>query len=377
MLGISCGEANEAGFVGIPTNCAANILPINPPPTPSLYLAKFILEPSEFGVGVYDNDEMAMAGGISWELVHLFDPGQTSTPSNNQTSSRSFPVPTITVKDLLAVHDCRRWLLDTFYQIRAAYVCSCALWIIGEYCLPLAEIDHESGIATIKQCLGELPFYTPTEEGEQANFMTVSSRRPAILADGTLLCNTGDDVGKIWLQSCRLSFGKMLADKQFREAEGFKAKAQITHAHFYHLKSRKGDPPKSVLGVGNHGRPQTCGTSAKLHTSTRIEQANKGQWQSDLQLNRSCIRENLSMRLQLFSSEMSQALNNVHIDIMDYISPATCADVAFRTMWAEFEWENKVAVNTVIQDEKGFLGHIMKSTNMKCLSPPLALEGEC
>lgn len=35
-------------------------------------------------------------------------------------------------------------------------------------------------------------------------------------------------------------------------------------------------------------------------------------------------------------------LNDIHIDIMDYISPASCADVAFRTMWAEFEWENKV-----------------------------------
>ena len=35
-------------------------------------------------------------------------------------------------------------------------------------------------------------------------------------------------------------------------------------------------------------------------------------------------------------------LNDIHIEIMDYISPATCADVAFRNMWAEFEWENKV-----------------------------------
>ena len=35
-------------------------------------------------------------------------------------------------------------------------------------------------------------------------------------------------------------------------------------------------------------------------------------------------------------------LNDVHIDIMDYISPASCADVQFRSMWAEFEWENKV-----------------------------------
>ena len=35
-------------------------------------------------------------------------------------------------------------------------------------------------------------------------------------------------------------------------------------------------------------------------------------------------------------------LNDIHIEIMDYISPATCADVTFRNMWAEFEWENKV-----------------------------------
>ena len=35
-------------------------------------------------------------------------------------------------------------------------------------------------------------------------------------------------------------------------------------------------------------------------------------------------------------------LNDIHIDIMDYIAPATCSDLAFRAMWAEFEWENKV-----------------------------------
>lgn len=35
-------------------------------------------------------------------------------------------------------------------------------------------------------------------------------------------------------------------------------------------------------------------------------------------------------------------LNDIHIDIMDYINPAHCTDVDFRSMWAEFEWENKV-----------------------------------
>lgn len=37
-------------------------------------------------------------------------------------------------------------------------------------------------------------------------------------------------------------------------------------------------------------------------------------------------------------------LNDIQMDIMDYIRPASCSDEAFRAMWAEFEWENKVRV---------------------------------
>ncbi|KAL4452385.1 hypothetical protein ABPG75_008047 [Micractinium tetrahymenae] len=70
-------------------------------------------------------------------------------------------------------------------------------------------------------------------------------------------------------------------------------------------------------------------------------------------------------------------LNDIHIDIMDYITPATCPDVQFRSMWAEFEWENKVAVNTAINEPLAFLDHIIASTNMRCLTPPSALEGDC
>lgn len=36
-------------------------------------------------------------------------------------------------------------------------------------------------------------------------------------------------------------------------------------------------------------------------------------------------------------------LSDIHIDIMDYIQPASCTDAEFRQMWAEFEWENKVS----------------------------------
>ncbi len=69
-------------------------------------------------------------------------------------------------------------------------------------------------------------------------------------------------------------------------------------------------------------------------------------------------------------------LNDIHIDIMDYVEPASCTDLAFRAMWAEFEWENKVAVNTKYTDINAFLDHIIASTNMRCLTPPAALGGD-
>jgi len=70
-------------------------------------------------------------------------------------------------------------------------------------------------------------------------------------------------------------------------------------------------------------------------------------------------------------------LNDIHIDIMDYIVPAQCTDQEFLQMWVVFEWENKVVVNTNIRDLNEYVEHIVKSTNMKCLTPEKALSGEC
>ncbi|KAI5071235.1 hypothetical protein GOP47_0013486 [Adiantum capillus-veneris] len=461
-------------------------------------------------------------------------------------------------------------LLDIFYQIRSSRVCSCALWIIGEYCLSLHEV--ESGISTIKQSLGELPFYTVTEDGEvvdptasksqgQVNrasvfaAATASSKRPAVLADGTyatqsatseiamttpalamgaagtnanlrailltgdfflgavvactltklvlrlehiesstvsvnkaiadallimtsmlslgqsnvlphpidddsydrvslcirLLSSPTDMMRTVWLRSCRESFVKMIVDKQHRETEETKANAQITHAQpddlidFYHLKSRKGmsqleledevqDDLKRATGEftkdGDNIRKlnrilQLTGFSDPVYAEayvtvhqydivldvTVINRTNETlqnlclelATMGDLKLverpqNYTLAPEaskQIKANIKVSSTETGVifgnivyettsvldrnvvVLNDIHIDIMDYISPATCADVAFRNMWAEFEWENKVAVNTNIQDEKEFLNHIVTSTNMKCLTPPSALDGDC
>ncbi|KAL0477447.1 COPI beta [Acrasis kona] len=74
-------------------------------------------------------------------------------------------------------------------------------------------------------------------------------------------------------------------------------------------------------------------------------------------------------------------LNDVHIDIMDYIAPATCDDMQFRAMWFEFEWENKIPVKSNVNAEevslRQYLNFITKATNMNCLTPELALAGEC
>ncbi|KAJ3404948.1 coatomer subunit beta, partial [Chytridiales sp. JEL 0842] len=70
-------------------------------------------------------------------------------------------------------------------------------------------------------------------------------------------------------------------------------------------------------------------------------------------------------------------MNDIHIDIMDYIKPSTCTEAQFRSMWTEFEWENKVNVNTNISDLRQYLNHIMKATNMNSLTPEHALSGDC
>jgi len=57
-------------------------------------------------------------------------------------------------------------------------------------------------------------------------------------------------------------------------------------------------------------------------------------------------------------------LNELHVDILDYIERAWIGELAFRTMWSEFEWENKININTSITEVGAFLEHIMRNTNM-------------
>ena len=61
-------------------------------------------------------------------------------------------------------------------------------------------------------------------------------------------------------------------------------------------------------------------------------------------------------------------LNDIHINIMDYIKPGHCTQSEFRTMWSEFEWENKVNISITWSSLRSFLIYLLKNTNMTCLT---------
>ncbi|PVV03239.1 hypothetical protein BB560_002296 [Smittium megazygosporum] len=69
--------------------------------------------------------------------------------------------------------------------------------------------------------------------------------------------------------------------------------------------------------------------------------------------------------------------SDITVDILEYIHPEFCEDSKFYSMWSEFEWENKINVNTKITDLRVYLDKLIKATNMMCLTPESALSGDC
>ncbi|EDO18154.1 hypothetical protein Kpol_1031p61 [Vanderwaltozyma polyspora DSM 70294] len=71
-------------------------------------------------------------------------------------------------------------------------------------------------------------------------------------------------------------------------------------------------------------------------------------------------------------------LNDVHVDIMDYIKPAKTTDENFRTMWNAFEWENKISVKAQLPTLHAYLRELVEGTNMGILTEENSLgEEDC
>lgn len=69
-------------------------------------------------------------------------------------------------------------------------------------------------------------------------------------------------------------------------------------------------------------------------------------------------------------------MNEIHVDIMDYIKPSKVSEKEFSKMWEEFEWENKINVKTQIKSLKEYLEFVMRKTNMDLLTV-VDLERDC
>ena len=64
-------------------------------------------------------------------------------------------------------------------------------------------------------------------------------------------------------------------------------------------------------------------------------------------------------------------LNEVHADVLDYIQPDCVVDEsAFKSMWQEFEWENKIVVSTNVASPEEFVKLLVKHTNMALVGSP-------
>ncbi|CEP62032.1 coatomer subunit beta LALA0_S04e06194g [Lachancea lanzarotensis] len=71
-------------------------------------------------------------------------------------------------------------------------------------------------------------------------------------------------------------------------------------------------------------------------------------------------------------------MNDIHVDIMDYIKPAKTDDANFRKMWNAFEWENKITVKSKLPTLHTYLEELVKGTRMGVLTSDEALgEKDC
>ncbi|CCW66384.1 unnamed protein product [Phytomonas sp. Hart1] len=64
-------------------------------------------------------------------------------------------------------------------------------------------------------------------------------------------------------------------------------------------------------------------------------------------------------------------LNDIHINMMNYVKPAYCPLSEFRSKWGVFDWENKVEVVTNKRQIRDYIDFIVKELNMQLLDDSL------
>jgi coatomer subunit beta len=112
-------------------------------------------------------------------------------------------------------------------------------------------------------------------------------------------------------------------------------------------------------------RPQTvnlaAGKSERLKASVKVSSTEAG-----------LIFGNLTYEYMREGTKIIP-LNELYIDSLQYLHPATCTDVEFRTMWSKFKADEKVNI-TAQGNLRKFVSELAKRSNVKCLTPDAILN---
>lgn len=74
--------------------------------------------------------------------------------------------------------------------------------------------------------------------------------------------------------------------------------------------------------------------------------------------------------------EVVVPLRELHVDVLAWLRGEPVEEAAFRKMWLQFEWENKLAVHAPAHvSPQRFLARLEAATHLKSLTPPSALQG--
>jgi coatomer subunit beta len=100
------------------------------------------------------------------------------------------------------------------------------------------------------------------------------------------------------------------------------------------------------------------GDTAPAHATVKVSSLEMGHIFGTLSYNSSSSAEKHLVNLR-----------DLAVDVMDYIHPRYIESASFRKMWAMFEWENRVTINTQMTEPKEFINHIAAHTNTRILTP--------
>ena len=62
-------------------------------------------------------------------------------------------------------------------------------------------------------------------------------------------------------------------------------------------------------------------------------------------------------------------LNGIELDFMDQLHPGSCTESQFKKLWEDYEWENKINVNSKIALPAVYINALQRELNAKLVTP--------